>query len=166
MIRLTDLQLILLTAAAQRADGSILPPPENVATRAARIRKCIQPLITHALVMEGPSDPVSAWRQDGDSSIGVFITTNGREAIGAPGPVQRDAARGVEAAVTKAPSKAGAVLAMMEREQGATLEELVAATGWLPHTTRAALTGLRKKGHAIDRGKRGDITCYSIARAA
>ena len=27
--------------------------------------------------------------------------------------------------------------------------ELVAATGWLPHTTRAALTGLRKRGYAV-----------------
>ena len=32
---------------------------------------------------------------------------------------------------------------------GATLAELVAATGWLPHTTRAALTGLRKRGYAV-----------------
>ncbi|MHA6724281.1 hypothetical protein [Sphingomonas sp. RS2018] len=33
----------------------------------------------------------------------------------------------------------------------------------MPHTTRAALTGLRKKGHAVVRGKRGDQTCYSVA---
>jgi hypothetical protein len=36
---------------------------------------------------------------------------------------------------------------------------LIAATGWLAHTTRAALTGLRKRGYtvAIDRSddKRG-----------
>ena len=40
------------------------------------------------------------------------------------------------------------------------LAELVAATGWLPHTTRAALTGLRKRGYAvgIDRAKvRGSV---------
>ena len=30
-----------------------------------------------------------------------------------------------------------------------TLAELIAATGWLPHTTRAALTGLRKRGYAV-----------------
>jgi hypothetical protein len=34
------------------------------------------------------------------------------------------------------------------------LGELVEATGWLPHTTRAALTGLRKKGLTLDRAKR------------
>ena len=30
-----------------------------------------------------------------------------------------------------------------------TLDELVASTGWLPHTTRAALTGLRRRGYAV-----------------
>ena len=35
----------------------------------------------------------------------------------------------------------------------ATLDELVAATGWLPHTTRAALTRLRQSGHAIHKAK-------------
>ena len=39
---------------------------------------------------------------------------------------------------------------------------MVKATGWLPHTTRAALTGLKKKGHAIGRDKRDEVTCYRI----
>ena len=38
---------------------------------------------------------------------------------------------------------------MLQRDCGATLEELIAATDWLPHTTRAALTGLRKRGYAV-----------------
>ena len=37
------------------------------------------------------------------------------------------------------------VLGLLQRPEGATLAELIEATGWLPHTTRAALTGL---GHA------------------
>lgn len=61
------------------------------------------------------------------------------------------------------PSKTAGVLALLRRDEGATLDELVAATNWLPHTTRAALTVLRKKGYAIERGKRGDTTCYSLA---
>lgn len=63
-------------------------------------------------------------------------------------------------------TKTAMVLGLLRREQGATLDELVAATGWLPHTTRAALTGLRKKGHGIDRGKRDDATCYRVMAAA
>ena len=63
-------------------------------------------------------------------------------------------------------TKAALVLALLQREDGATLPELIAATGWLPHTTRAALTGLRKKGHAVDKAKRDGVTCYRVAGAA
>lgn len=63
-------------------------------------------------------------------------------------------------------SKSATVVALLERDEGATRAELITATGWLPHTTRAALTGLRKKGHAIERSKRGDATCYRILKAA
>jgi len=40
----------------------------------------------------------------------------------------------------------------------------VAATGWLPHTTRAALTGLRKRGYAvtIDRSNKEQGSTYRI----
>ena len=60
-------------------------------------------------------------------------------------------------------SKISAGADLLRREGGATLAELVAATGWQPHTTRAALTGLRKKGHAIERGTRDGATAYSMA---
>ena len=62
-------------------------------------------------------------------------------------------------------TKSAAVIALLSREEGATLDEMIDATGWLPHTTRAALTGLKKKGHVIVRGKRGEVTCYRIAAA-
>lgn len=52
-------------------------------------------------------------------------------------------------APAKRPSKSWLVLTLLQRPEGATLDQLVAATGWLPHTTRAALTGLKKKGHTI-----------------
>ena len=72
--------------------------------------------------------------------------------------------QGAPAAATG--SKSAAVVALLERESGATLAELIGATGWLPHTTRAALTGLRKKGHNIERDKRGEETCYRIIKPA
>ncbi len=71
----------------------------------------------------------------------------------------------VDPSASKGPSKIGTVLELLRRHQGATLAELVEATGWLPHTMRAALTGLRKKGHVIDKFKRHDVTCYRIAEA-
>lgn len=63
-------------------------------------------------------------------------------------------------------TKSAMVLEMLRRESGATLDELTGATSWLPHTTRAALTGLRKKGHAIDKRKRGEVTCYHLGSQA
>jgi hypothetical protein len=62
-------------------------------------------------------------------------------------------------------TKTALVLQLLTRETGATLDELIAATSWLPHTARAALTGLRKKGHGIDRRKRGEVTCYHLVQA-
>ncbi|MGJ3627123.1 DUF3489 domain-containing protein [Sphingomonas sp. MMS24-JH45] len=62
----------------------------------------------------------------------------------------------------KSATKTDAVLALLRRAEGATLADLIAATGWLPHTTRAALTGLRKKGHVPVKGKREGVTCYGI----
>ena len=66
----------------------------------------------------------------------------------------------------KSGSKISQVIALLRRSEGATLAEMVEATGWQPHTTRAALTGLKKKGHAIERTKRDDATCYHIAGEA
>ncbi len=62
-------------------------------------------------------------------------------------------------------TKSALVLSLLRRDEGATLTELVAATGWQPHTTRAALTGLRKKGHVLEKTKRDEVTCYRIAAA-
>ena len=59
-------------------------------------------------------------------------------------------------------TKSAIVLNLLQREDGATLAELIEATGWLPHTIRAALTGLRKKGHTIERGSRDGVTFYRV----
>ena len=61
-------------------------------------------------------------------------------------------------------TKIAQVIALLEGPGGATLAELVAATGLLPHTTRAALTGLRKRGYAvgIDRADKARGSVYRI----
>lgn len=51
-------------------------------------------------------------------------------------------------------SKIGLVFELLSRADGATIEQIMEATGWLAPTTRAALTGLRKKGHVITSEKR------------
>ena len=57
-------------------------------------------------------------------------------------------------------SKQQQFAALLVRDEGATLDQMVEATGWLPHTTRAALTGLKKKGYAISSDKVGDVRTY------
>ena len=55
-------------------------------------------------------------------------------------------------------TKASMVEELLASDDGATLDAMCVATRWLPHTCRAFLTGLRKKGKAIDREKREDGT--------
>ena len=63
-------------------------------------------------------------------------------------------------------TKTELVVTMLSTPDGASVDELLTATGWLPHTTRAALTGLKKKGHAVERiGDRG-ASRYRIAETA
>ena len=206
LIRLTDIQLVLLASAAARDNGSLLPPPETVGEGPARIRKVVEQLIRRGLAAEVElPDGADAWRSEGKRQIGVVITDEGRAALAgededgggtaeahsageaaadvmpasAPAPAPAPASAPAPAPASIIPtalvpaaptvptsSKIAEVLALMARKEGATLDELVAATGWLPHSTRAALTGLRKKGHAIARGKRGDVSCYMLAAAA
>ena len=66
----------------------------------------------------------------------------------------------------KQPSKTDKVLSLLRRAGGATLDEMVEETGWLPHTTRAVMTGLKKKGHQIERTKADGVSGYSIVEAA
>lgn len=53
----------------------------------------------------------------------------------------------------------------LAREEGASLDELTTATSWQPHSCRAFLTGLRKKGWAIERKKRADGTTIWVGSA-
>ncbi len=64
------------------------------------------------------------------------------------------------------PTKQSQLLGLLKCETGASIAELVAAFGWQPHTARAALTGLRKNGHAIAKAKVGDETRFSLDTVA
>ena len=60
-------------------------------------------------------------------------------------------------------SKGAALLALLQREEGASLDEMIERTGWQGHTVRAAMTGLRKKGHVIGKRVSGNSTVWFIA---
>jgi hypothetical protein len=59
------------------------------------------------------------------------------------------------------------VVGLLASREGASVEALAQATGWLAHTTRAALTGLRKRGYAIERLRGADgVTRYALSSAS
>ncbi len=185
--KLSDKQLMLLSAAAQRQD-LLLVPPDTLKGGAARA--LVSKLLTGGLVEEvtvGPADP--HWRAgEDDQVVGLRITPAGLEAIGVepegapdadagdtpqPDSSQPQPASAEELALTPAPrqkregTKRALVIALLSREQGASIDDLTTATGWLPHTTRAALTGLRQSGYAITRTRAEDNrTIYRLAPAA
>lgn len=63
-------------------------------------------------------------------------------------------------------TKAAKLLTLLQTGTGASLEEMVEATGWQSHTVRAAMTGLRKKGHTIEKHIEGNTTIWSVKPAA
>ena len=170
MPKLNDTQTILLSTASRRESLSLHPLPKAHAKGRARITKALATLVSAGLAEEREtSDPDQIARSEGDLSYGLYATPAALAAIGvepesAPGEAIEPAATVAVAAPART-SKTATILALLRREQGATLSELIAATGWLPHTTRAALTGLRKKGHVLDKVKRDGATCYRIAGA-
>lgn len=158
MPKLNDTQLILLAAAAQRDALNLYPLPDALAGGADRAAKAIAALNKQGLAEDRETtDQSHTHRFDGYIRYGVYATDAGIAAL--------DVGEALTPAESTEPriSKSSMVRNLLSRADGATLAELIEATHWLPHTTRAALTGLRKKGHAIERTKRDDQTCYRIA---
>ena len=176
--KLNDLQLILLSNANQRDDGSLLPLPDSLGDQPERIRKAIPLLLGRQLIQETPViDRDKIWREEDQQRIGLTITDQGRAMIAAGAPEEQapDGAPAAgdrpAAATTNTPrsprtgTKTDTLICLLQSNEGATLAAMAAASGWLPHTTRAALTGLRKKGHVIATTKRDEVTVYQIAQA-
>jgi hypothetical protein len=168
MAKLTDTQLIVLSKAAARDDG-LATIPEGLNKAAAS--KVGASLVTRKLMREVQSKPdMPVWREDEEGrGTSLIITREGREAIGIEdndNDSSKDATtvkegrrragqqpssrhRSTTVDEPRSGSKQALIVKMLSRKAGATLEALVDATGWLPHTTRAALTGLRKRGYAV-----------------
>src|SRR5215208_1137148 len=71
-----------------------------------------------------------------------------------------------EPAPARGPTKQAVIIGLLQRQEGATLADFVAVTGWLPHTTRAALTRLRQAGHVLGKTKGETGAVYRIATPA
>ncbi len=89
---------------------------------------------------------------EGPASVATGPAPSGQGS--APTPAETgEPGRRAPAGAPRDGTKQALVLSLLSRPEGATLDDLLSATGWLPHTTRAALTGLRHKGHEFVRSK-------------
>ncbi len=174
-LTLTDTHLVVLSTASAREALNLIPLPDCLGKRDDRIETILDDLVRHKLAAEQPGVPLDqSWRTIDDQRVGLTITPAGLKTIGVETDGEVDAAD-VEIEVstddqpsikpTRTATKTQEVIDLLSRGEGATLAEIVEATGWLKHTSSAALTGLRKKGHAITRDKRGEETCYFIRSA-
>ena len=65
--KLSDAQLVILSAAAQRADGSLLPFPQSLTAKGAALDKVIETLCKRKLAEERRTiDGAAEWRRDED----------------------------------------------------------------------------------------------------
>jgi Protein of unknown function (DUF3489) len=177
-IKLTDVRRVMLSTAAQRADLRLAPPDK---LRGAILAKVSDKLAKAGLVREVRAKVgAPIWRRDHDGqSYALKLTAAGLKAIAVDNESNQaivareapqsqsnsvgasataDANDAGEAATTVTPragSKLALVIEHLQRAEGVTLVDLTQATGWLPHTTRAALSGLRKRGYAVIRERIG-----------
>jgi hypothetical protein len=167
MTKLSDTQALILSAAAQRPEHIALPLPESL--RGGAAAKVVGAMIAKGLLQEVDADLRKGepmWRETGDGHGTTLVATDaGLAAIGiepeganteptgandapsdAPEP---DAASEPQAApkarTPREGTKQATLIAMLRAPDGATIEEITAATGWQSHTVRGAMAGALKK---------------------
>ena len=181
----SDTQSLILSRAATRPGSLALPLPEGLVGAAAK-------MVVGKMIARGWLEEVEAnlrrgepmWHETGDGhGITLIATEAGLEAIGIE-PVAASAVASARRAKPKAEpapdntakpvairagTKQAQIIAMLQRPEGATVAEMVEATGWLAHTVRGSISGALKKklGLPITAEKvEGRGTVYRIASGA
>jgi hypothetical protein len=179
MTKLSDTQLVILGAAAQRADLSVLPLPGSLKLKGGALNKVMDSLRNRGLIRvldtEGGPERVVITR-GGMAAIGVETDDDqppagAAEPDAASTPAGTDAPAGdahaaIETDSAAAPAASGPeeapghptgkpthragtkqakMIEMLKRPEGATVEQIAAATGWQHHTIRGAISGALKK---------------------
>jgi hypothetical protein len=175
----TDLQVIMLVTASRRPEGNLLPWPRSLASHSDAIPKAVASLLRRRLIEEVEvKECAHARRSTRKKHFGLVVTEAGRalaaseEAGGRETPIadvaEIEAVSGSTSTVAfplptgiRAGTKQALLVDLLKA--GASLTDLAAATNWLPHTVRAALTGLRKRGFVIISEKVDAVTRYRIA---
>ena len=156
MPKLTDTQSLILSAASQRADNLAMPLPKGLHGAAAK--KVVTIMIERGWLEEVDANVRKGeplWRETGDGHGTTLVVTGaGLLAIGVePVVVKTMAAICTHAAqplaskppTPRAGTKQAQIIALLQRPQGASIGEIVAATGWQAHSVRGMISGALKK---------------------
>ena len=146
MTKLTETQTIILTAGAQRPENIALPLPKGLAGAAAK-------MAVNRMVALGWLQEVDAnirrgeplWRETGDGhGTTLMVTDAGLAAIGIePEPTLQVPVKAAEPGrpTPRAGTKHALLIALLQAPAGATMEAIIAATGWQAHSARGAMSG-------------------------
>ncbi|WP_112311396.1 DUF3489 domain-containing protein [Pseudogemmobacter bohemicus] len=177
MTKLTETQTIILIAGAQRPENIALPLPKGLAGAAAKM--AVSKMIEHGWLQEVDAnlrrnEPL--WRETGDGHGTTLVVTDaGLLAIGIEpvlvktvAAIRQHAADAAEATkpTPRAGTKQAMLITMLRAPEGATMEEVTAATQWLAHTARGAMSGAlgKKLGLVVTSAKEeGRGRVYRIA---
>jgi hypothetical protein len=176
MTKLSDTQAVILSAASQRGDGAVLPLPETLKIRGGAVDRVLgslkaKGLIEHRGSRRGDDPPPLRITRAGLEAIGIepedagdvedatlaeAADVEGRARSGAPADTQPDAA---VRRPRRADTKQALMIALLRRPEGATVEQIAAATGWQHHTIRGAISGALKKrlGLTIETTRTRDV---------
>lgn len=127
-MKLTDTQTLMLNTAIQSPDGRLSWFPDNL--KGGARDKVLGSLMRQGLI-----------QIDGESHR---VTDLAYEALGLAVP--RALAEPIKATPrTRENTKQAQIIAMLQRPEGATISQIVEATGWQPHTVRGTFAGAFKK---------------------
>jgi hypothetical protein len=180
MTKLTETQTIILSAGARRSENIALPLPKGLAGAAAKM--AVSKMIEHGWLQEVDANPrrnEPFWRETRDGHGTTLVVTDaGLLAIGIE-PVVARATMAVHSnapdtpaskqATLRAGTKQAMLIAMLQASNGATMQEIVAATGWQPHSARGAISGAlgKKLGLVVTSAKEaGRGRVYRICHPA
>ena len=159
-LKLTDAQLVMMSAAAQREDRCLASPETMKGAVVGKAGAKLVKLGFAREILAKPGTPL--WRRDETGrSFALKLTAAGLKAIAVDegpqgeaspqllpeaknGVSQTDVGRHAPTAAPRDGSKLALMIDLLRRADGATIVALTQATGWLAHTTRAASAGARK----------------------
>ena len=146
-------QRAILTTACERKDGLVLPL--TIPLKGGAVNKVLGSLITKGFVEEMPASGKQEVFRTGEDGTPITLkaTPAAYEALGLAKPRRAARSAGTSGKGPSKPaqprqraeSKQAQVIAMLKRAKGATVPEVVEATGWLTHTVRGFFAGALKK---------------------